>query len=70
MYRNTYLRFDLLNNDLKYYEYAETLKPFTNEALANKISLIELRKRLQTSKEQLGINREELAIKKEKFRSR
>ena len=54
LFENSYLQYTL-NKDLK---------PFSNEALANKNSISELHRRLQNANQQLALHRSELSLKK------
>lgn len=59
--------FSLFENNYIQYTLNKELQPFSNEALANKTTLSELRRRLQNAKAQLEINRSELVLKKNKL---
>ncbi|SEA27922.1 HlyD family secretion protein [Bizionia paragorgiae] len=54
----------LFENNYAQYILNKNLQPFSNEALANKNSISELRRRLQNSNAQLELNRAELKLKK------
>ena len=54
----------LFENNYAQYILNKNLQPFSNEALANKNSISELRRRLQNSRAQLELNRAELKLKK------
>ncbi len=53
----------LFENSYIQYKLNSQLKPFSNEAIANKTSISELTRRLQTSKQQLAISESELLLK-------
>ncbi len=61
--------FAIFENNYTQYILNKELQPYSNEALANKTTLSELRRRLQTSKAQLENNRYELSLKKNKLES-
>ncbi len=54
----------LFENNYLHYKLNKELKPFSNEAIANRFSLIELRRRLENMQSQKEINQAELAFKK------
>lgn len=56
--------FALFENNYLQYALNKDLKPFTNEAIANRFSLSELNTRLDNMKSQKDINQSELAFKK------
>lgn len=55
--------FSIFENNYTQYVLNKKYQPFSNDALANKTTLFELRNRLQSSIAQLKINRSELAFK-------
>ncbi|WP_425236683.1 HlyD family secretion protein [Ulvibacterium sp.] len=56
--------FALFENSYFQYKLNKRLEPFSNEAIANKISLSELRKRLSSLGDQYALSKSELAFKK------
>lgn len=56
--------FALFENSYFQYKLNKRLEPFSNEAIANKISLSELRKRLSSLEDQYALSKSELAFKK------
>ena len=57
-------QYALFENNYIQYTLNKDLQPFSNEALANRNSLSELRRRLKSSKDQLTLNQSQLALKK------
>ncbi len=55
--------FALFENSYFQYKLNKRLQPFSNEAIANEISLTELRKRLSSLEDQYALSRSELAFK-------
>lgn len=56
-------QYALFENNYIQYTLNKDLQPFSNEAIANKNSISELRRRLKNSKEQLVLNQSQLALK-------
>jgi len=56
-------QFALFENSYIQYQLNKELKPFTNEAVANKYSILELNRRLRSLQSQKEINRTELGFK-------
>ncbi|WP_299534838.1 HlyD family efflux transporter periplasmic adaptor subunit [Ulvibacterium sp.] len=56
--------FALFENSYFQYKLNKRLQPFSNEAIANEISLAELRKRLSSLEDQFALSKSELAFKK------
>ncbi len=59
--------FALFENSHFQYKLNEQLKPFSNDALANKISIAELQSRLRSIKSQLALNKSELNYKEKEL---
>jgi len=57
-------KYALFENSYIQYELNKSLQPFSNEALANQNTVLELNRRLQNTKQQLELMRTELKLKK------
>ena len=57
-------QFALFENNYLQYTLNKSLQPFSNEALANRNSISELKRRLKNSKAQLELNKNELLLNK------